>query len=182
MIEIFQKEIESLGGRGYVASDSADVPNIIADIATHSNSKRAVIQASMIQDEDQIAKELESRGINVTKLPASSSHIETLSKADLAITRADMAVAHSGTLIIKTSEDQDRLMSCFPRIHVAIVSASKIVANLSDAVPYLREHLSKDETCTISLISGPSRTADIEMKQVLGVHGPHEVHVIFVTG
>jgi L-lactate dehydrogenase complex protein LldG len=111
-----------------------------------------------------------------------SSDIEALSKVDLAITRADMAVAHSGTLIIRTGADEERLMSCFARIHVAIVSASKLIAHLSDAIPYLREHLSGQENCTISLISAPSRTADIEMKQVLGVHGPHEVHVIFVTG
>jgi len=65
-----------------------------------------------------------------------------------------------------------------PRVHIAIAHSTKIVSNPQDVNDYVRDHLVKDPHCAISFISGPSRTADIEMKLILGVHGPHELHVI----
>ena len=182
LIKLFQTEIESLGGKAYVASSSADVSNIISDIAARSNSRLAVKQRLGIRDEDKITRELMKRGVSVTELDASSFPIEMLSKTDLAITQCDMVIAQTGTLVIRTARDEERLMSCLARVHVAVVPAGKILKNISDATPYLREHLSNEENCTISLVSGPSRTADIEMKHILGVHGPQEVHVIVIAG
>ena len=182
LFTIFQKEIESLGGKVYFASDSVNLAHTIRDIAVRSRSLFAVKQRLEIRGENEITDELTRYGIRVMELENSASPVEMLSKADLAITRADMLIAQTGTLVINTSRDEERLASCLPRVHAAIVPSGKLVLRPNDTASYLREHLTKEEPCVLSLISGPSRTADIEMKLILGVHGPHEVHAIIFEG
>ena len=78
-----------------------------------------------------------------------------------------------------TEMDSHRLVSSLPRVHIAFVPASEIIHNPDEAAPRLRTIWQKHgENCNVTFISGPSRTGDIEMKLVLGVHGPQESHVI----
>ena len=104
--------------------------------------------------------------------------------ADMGITGANVAVAETGSLMIISNEGNARLVSTLPPIHVAILGIEKIMPSLDDAVAVLRV-LSKSATgqpltTYISFITGPSRTADIELSLTIGVHGPKEVHIILL--
>lgn len=97
----------------------------------------------------------------------------------LGITGAFCALAENGTLMLLSGEDTHATTSLLPENHVAIVPASRIVRSMEDAWDLLRAE------CTglprqVNFVSGPSRTADIEMTLVLGAHGPFRVHVIIV--
>ena len=104
--------------------------------------------------------------------------------ADMGITGANVAIAETGSLMIISNEGNGRLVSTLPAIHVAILGIEKIVPGLDDAIAVLRL-LSKSATgqpltTYISFITGPSRTADIELSLTIGVHGPKEVHIILL--
>ncbi len=91
---------------------------------------------------------------------------------DAGITEADYAVAETGTLVIRHRPEHGRLLSLVPFVHVAIVEPKIFVPDLMDL--FLR--LGKQGTGSgVTLISGPSKTADIEMNTVTGVHGPNVV-------
>src|SRR5436309_8170387 len=97
---------------------------------------------------------------------------------DCAVTDVDYAVAESGTLVIKPSPRQGRSMSLVPMYHIALVEQHQILPDMVD----LFEKLAADpDRSNVILISGPSKTADIEMNVVTGVHGPNVVHAFILS-
>ena len=96
------------------------------------------------------------------------------------ITGTYCALAENGTLMLLSGQDTHATTSLLPDNHIAIVPASRIVRGMEDGWDLLRRERSSLPR-QVNFISGPSRTADIEMTMVLGVHGPFRVHVIIVS-
>ena len=180
LIETFSKEIENLSGRCHQASSLAEVTRIILRIAAENDCLSIVKQRLGVEGEEQIRTELQSHGICVSELEECNEPLNTLREADMAITPTDLLIANTGTLVLSTKSDEERLASCLPRIHVAVMSSGRIVSDPQDAAQYLSGRLQGEMPNSVTFISGPSRTADIEMKLILGVHGPHQVHVIIL--
>lgn len=97
------------------------------------------------------------------------------------ITGSFCAVAETGSLMLLSGADTFASASLLPETHIAIVSASRIVAGMEDAFALARAERGELPRAT-NFISGPSRTGDIEQTIVLGAHGPYRVHVIIVRG
>ena len=98
---------------------------------------------------------------------------------DVGITTAQAAIAETGTLILESLDERHRLVSLVPPVHIAIIDASKIVRTLGEALTLLRQ--AKEISPAVTFITGPSRTADIELTLTIGVHGPQELYVIVTT-
>ena len=97
---------------------------------------------------------------------------------DAGLTEVDYAVAETGTLVIRHRPEQGRLFSLVPFVHVAIVQPKQFVPDLID----LFEILAKEGSGSgVTMISGPSKTADIEMNTVTGVHGPNVVKAFLLA-
>jgi L-lactate dehydrogenase complex protein LldG len=98
------------------------------------------------------------------------------------ISGADAALAATGSLVISSAPSQPRLTSLLPPLHIAVLPADRIVPDLESWLAEQRktglEHFRR--AAQIVLISGPSRTGDIEMELVMGVHGPGELDIILV--
>ena len=105
-------------------------------------------------------------------------------KADIGISGANLAVAESGTLVIISNEGNARLVTSLPPVHIALVTAEKFVETLEQAIILVKALIPASSgmklTSYISLITGPSRTTDIEKELVIGVHGPQELHIIIL--
>lgn len=101
-----------------------------------------------------------------------------LAEADMGLTEVDYAVADIGSLVMRASGPQSRLASVIPPIHVAIVTPDKIVSSLHDLLPLL--NTADGLPSAVSLVTGPSRTADIETIRTVGIHGPIELHVVIL--
>ncbi len=108
-----------------------------------------------------------------------------IESAPVGISGVSAVIAEHGTLVLGEDQGHIRAVSNLPPVHIALVSPRQIVASLDDAVRYLRyqaiECFGRDIQTYLSMISGPSRTADIEFKMVNGVHGPGELHVVFIS-
>ncbi len=106
--------------------------------------------------------------------------------SEMGISGANIAVAETGTLVIVANEGNDRLVTTLPPIHVAIIGYEKLVATMDEATSIIkvlaRSATGQKQTAYVSFITGPSRTTDIEKTLALGVHGPKELHIIFVDG
>jgi L-lactate dehydrogenase complex protein LldG len=103
---------------------------------------------------------------------------EACATADIGITSVDYALAATGTMVMLASPSEARLISLLPPIHIAIIPRSKIIANLDELLSILPQPA--EHTSSMVLITGPSRTADIEQILVRGVHGPGEIHAVIV--
>lgn len=91
-----------------------------------------------------------------------------------------VAVAETGTLMMLSGPDTPASMHLLPETHIAIVPADRVVAHYEDGFKRIRAERGRLPRAT-NLVSGPSRTGDIEQTIVLGAHGPYRVHVILVT-
>jgi L-lactate dehydrogenase complex protein LldG len=98
--------------------------------------------------------------------------------ADVGITSADYALSDTGTLVMISSPAEARLVSLLPMMHLAIVPKERILTSLDELFTLLPRPA--DQTSSMVLITGPSRTADIEQILVRGVHGPGQIGVIIV--
>jgi L-lactate dehydrogenase complex protein LldG len=97
---------------------------------------------------------------------------------DAGITSTAGAIADPGALILWPSAQEPRLMSLVPSIHIAVLDADKIFSSFLEAMQ--KEKWSTKMPTNVVLISGPSKTADIEMTLAFGVHGPRELIVLIV--
>jgi L-lactate utilization protein LutC len=98
--------------------------------------------------------------------------------ADVGITSADYALAETGTLVMLSSPQEARMISLLPPAHIAVFSRSRLLANLDELLSVLPNPA--EQTSSMVLITGPSRTADIEQILVRGVHGPGEICAVIV--
>jgi len=97
---------------------------------------------------------------------------------DVGITRAQAGIAETGTLVLDSAVEHNRLISLVPPVHIAIIDASRIYATLGETLAMLQND--NEPSPAITFITGPSRTADIELTLTVGVHGPQELHVIII--
>jgi L-lactate dehydrogenase complex protein LldG len=98
--------------------------------------------------------------------------------ASIGITVADWGIAESATIVQLTRTGRPRSTSLVPSIHIALLPIDDLVADLAEACALIRREGQLD---SMVLISGPSKTADIEACMVLGAHGPKAMHLVVLT-
>ena len=112
--------------------------------------------------------------------PTSDRHAHNQSYAplDLGVTGADAGLAESGSVVLVHGPGRPRMASAIPGIHVVVLEAGSIVPTLAHWAESHPQALADDSNTVI--VTGPSRTGDIEPSINLGVHGPRHVHVVLV--
>ncbi len=110
---------------------------------------------------------------------------QAVEAAFVGITSADFVVAHTATMVMRSHAGHLRSVSLVPSIHVCVVHAARLVADLGEL--YFRllwdpEEKRRGLTNCMTFISAPSKTGDIELVMVNGAHGPREVHLVLISG
>lgn len=106
---------------------------------------------------------------------------ERLIHADLGVTGVDYAIAETGSCVIVAGKGVSRLVSLLPPVHVAVVERGHVLPGLDELFTLRRrDTLAGNPASYMNIISGPSRSADIEQTLVTGVHGPREAHMVLV--
>jgi L-lactate dehydrogenase complex protein LldG len=103
----------------------------------------------------------------------------------IGITGCFCALAETGTLVLLSGPDMHASTHLLPETHVALLPASRIVRDMEDAFALLRSErggAAQMMPRSINMVSGPSRTGDIEQTIVLGAHGPYRVHIVVASG
>jgi len=170
-VDIFVEKFESLGGKAFRARNTSVVVPLIADLLTQ---RHAVASNSPF---------LRKCGVTgLVQVHAGFTERDELKEAcaaaDIGITSADYALAATGSLVMLSSPNEARLISLLPPAHIAIFPRSRILANLDEMFSIFPRPA--DQTSSMVLITGPSRTADIEQILVRGVHGPGEIYAVIV--
>lgn len=105
---------------------------------------------------------------------------ESFEDMQLGITGCEYLIARLGSVMVSSAQSSGRRLNIFPEIHLIYAHTSQLVPDLKDALKGIKEKYGKDLPSMISLITGPSRTADIEKTLVMGAHGPKELYVFMV--
>jgi len=190
LVQIFKVECELLTGKVYVAQTKNEACQFLSSIIKETEVKRFIKWNSPLLEQLNIDDFLESLGLQNMLLAEKSSPTEmhrrgytgAASKAEVGISGVDYGLADTGALVLKTSPDRNKAVSLLPPVHVAIMESRSLLSNSDDLIPRLLLDLEEkgDLDSCLTLIAGPSVTADIELNLVLGVHGPKELHVIIL--
>lgn len=156
-IEQFSSALEKLAGKTFVAR----TPESAADHVRAIVGDRPVVTTN--------SPVLTRCGISYESVPTAD--------AAVGITGAEYALADTGTLVVMSATEA-RLASLLPPVHIAVIESGCILSGLDELLT--REPMPGDRTASMVLITGPSRTADIEQILVRGVHGPGELHVVIL--
>jgi L-lactate utilization protein LutC len=167
-VDVFLGRIEALAGKTYRAADARQQVEVILA------GRSAVASNAPFLKETGIA---ELPGVNSGFFDREALRA-ICSTADVGITCADYALADTGTLVMISSAEEARMISLLPPAHIAVVPANRILSGLDELLLMLPKP--SDATSSMVLITGPSRTGDIEQILVRGVHGPGEIHVVVV--
>ena len=101
--------------------------------------------------------------------------------ADIGITGVDYVIAETGSAVLLPRKGVSRVISLLPPVHIAVVESGQVLPSLDELFTLRRQaFLNGNLGSYMNLISGPSRSADIEYQLVTGVHGPGEVHMILL--
>ncbi len=166
-IELFLQEVGKLSGvaRRLVPSD---VRAALAVLVEEQETRTATLWATPVLKQLGVAEELRALGVEIVS-PNADKH--EIARCDLGITEADFILPETGTLVMRSSAEKPRAASLAPRVHLAIVTPSALRADLHQVFAEAKE------SHYLVFITGPSRTADIELTVTLGVHGPKSLHV-----
>jgi L-lactate utilization protein LutC len=183
-VATFLSEWIAVGGRGERVVGSEGVRRFLSGFLDTYPAANVIRWQHPLLAKLEIDRLLLERQINVhswSELEAQSAdeRWQIAFAADLGITSADWAVAETGTLALCSHPGQGRVVSLLPPNYLAIIEPKQIVPDLFDLFERLEEqklHLPSN----VALVTGPSKTGDIELKLTTGVHGPGNVHVLVV--
>jgi L-lactate dehydrogenase complex protein LldG len=182
----FAAELARLEGHPHRCADNEEALEVIRDILIQHGATAIIawdLDQIALRGLDQLLAErdvqlLDGR-IAGDERPA---RLQALEPAPVCISGADSGIAESGTLLLRSGAGRGRLASLLAPVHIAVLRTSQLVRGLGDALAAVQAQ-NPDvfaDSSNLTLITGPSRTADIELTLTLGVHGPREIHVILL--
>jgi L-lactate utilization protein LutC len=174
----FVQELTAAGGVAYLVNDREAAAAKIVELVRARSARRVLLGRGRVLDALPLADALHEAGVEVTRvdeLPPGDPR-EPLFAADVGISEPDYLIAETGSLAVSARPEEPRSLTLLPPVHIAVADPARLVADLFDL---LAKYPSCLPSC-LTLITGPSKTGDIELRLVTGVHGPGEVHVILL--
>jgi L-lactate dehydrogenase complex protein LldG len=162
------------------------VEELVAGICRTAGANEVAISESALMAEMDLAARLATQGFSVfapaTLALEHEQVVARLATCGVGLTAADYAIAETGTIVLTSDERNALLVSLLPPVHIALVRLSQIAASLDEVISKVgKERIGRlDASRSVTLITGPSRTSDVELVLSIGVHGPKELHVIIV--
>jgi L-lactate dehydrogenase complex protein LldG len=167
-ITCFKNELEAINGQCILCENEAD---LYAKLKNYVEQKE--LPYIFCRDK-YISNQLIQNNIAV------SNEEKDFELMQAGITGCEFLVARTGSVLVSSASESGRQMTVFPPIHIILAHVSQLVDYLEDALVKIQEKYGNALPSTISTITGPSRTADIEKTLVLGAHGPKELAVFLV--
>ena len=103
-------------------------------------------------------------------------------EAEVGITGCEALVARSGSILVSNGTAAGRRLGIYPHIHIVIAYTSQLVWDIKDGLELIANRYEEQLPSMINLVSGPSRTADIEKTLVMGAHGPKDLYLFLLEG
>lgn len=169
----------------FYETNKEELPRLLAQIIEEFQGERLIISDDDRNNQYHLnnlyqALEKEGKDLHFWNKENEAENHKKSERADIGITFSDITLAESATLVLMNNASNGRSVSLLPEIHISLIEESTLVPRLTNATKKISQQIELGESVSscVSFITGPSNSADIEMKLIVGVHGP--VHVIYV--
>jgi L-lactate utilization protein LutC len=180
---VIDRYVEAARANSVVVHGPLGASEIAATVAAVAY-EHAGDAAVALNDRDELLRRLgiegalDTAGLRVLS-PEDPDWRADLPGAGAGVTSAALAVAETGTLVLPCGPERPRGTHIVPPVHLCVLRAADVVESFADAVAQVAGW---DLPSNVSWVGGPSRTADLEMRQTIGIHGPRVVEVVLVDG
>ena len=175
LVDLFTQSLESVGAHCTIAHGDNEIARALTQIISDLQKTDLRAQRIAISDNPNVERLMYLTDLEIEELTIAPNAANIFSY-DVGISTTQAAIAETGTLVLDSADERHRLVSLVPPVHIAIVDASRICETLGESLALLRRD--KEISRTVTFVTGPSRTADIELTLTVGVHGPQELYVI----
>jgi L-lactate dehydrogenase complex protein LldG len=179
----FGEEIAAAGGQAHIVPDrEAAVTRVLELVHSHS-SRHALLGQGLLIDGLNLADRLRAVDVEVIpveRLPADGGRDQFFA-ADIGISGVDHLIAETGSVVLAARTGEPRSLSLLPPVHIVIAERGQLVPDLFDLFESSLWGSPPHLPSCLSLITGPSKTGDIELRLVTGVHGPGTLHVVVIS-
>lgn len=186
LCEHLANEVNAVGGVATIVDSLDQAREVLVGYLTETAAQAALCWQHPLLDRLGLNAILSERNIarvdfeQTNSIDPAARRLAQLA-CDIGITSVDLAIAETGTLLVCSQPGHERVASLLPPMHVAIIERSQIVPDLLDAFRWIHERGLDNLPSNITLITGPSKTGDIELQLTTGVHGPGKWRVIVVA-
>jgi L-lactate dehydrogenase complex protein LldG len=181
LVARFCQEFTNAGGQAHVVGDALSAVPLVRDLATRYGARRILLGEGIYLEPLHLGQALvgEGREIHLVQELAARAR-EEFFHADLGISGVDYLIAETGSLVLGSRLGQPRSLSLLPPVHLALAHREQILPDLFDLFEGPSALSPEGLPSNLALITGPSKTGDIELRLVTGVHGPGEIHVVLI--
>ena len=173
----FLQELENLGGHGRRAANLEEARQYVVSLAEERGAELVVRWDVEELESLGVDELLRKAGVEVAVWRDLADFREVAGKADLGLSTAEWAIAETGSLVLKSGPGRGRTVTLLPPVYVAVVPVDRVVRTVPEAIG---KYAGGTLPANVCFHTGPSRSGDIEMSLVVGMHGPGEVHVVLV--
>ncbi len=173
----FATGLAAAGGQCCVVPDAAAAVAAVLEITVAAKAARVLVGRGAVLDRLELPRRLREAGLEVSDADAGR---EAAFAADVGVSGVDYLVAETGSVVVRSGPGQPRWLSLLPPVHVAVAERGQFVPDLFDLFKRTPEGERPRLPASLSLITGPSKTGDIELRLVTGVHGPGQVYVVLI--
>jgi L-lactate utilization protein LutC len=179
-VERFRTELTVSGGQPHIVGDIEAGVVKVCEIVRGSKGQRVLLGEGPFLDKLDLSRRLHAIGVQVNVVKEEATR-DVLFAADISITGVDYLIAETGSLVVSAQPNEPRSLSLLPPVHIAVADRSQLLGDCFDLFQLDRLKRGTNLPSNVTLITGPSKTGDIELRLVTGVHGPGELHVVLVT-
>lgn len=167
-ITCFKNELEAINGQCILCEDESELYVKLRNFALDHKFPYLFCRDSYISEQ-----------LEKNKIPFSTDETD-FETMQAGITGCEFLIARTGSVLASSASQSGRQMNVFPPVHIVLAHISQLVNYPEDGLKAMQEKYDTSLPSTISTITGPSRTADIEKTLVLGAHGPKEF-IVFLS-
>ena len=186
LVDQFSSELQKLSG-AFLSAHSEQAPTLIAQLLRERKAEAVLAWQAESLPVPGLVEYLRREGFNVpgTAIPVEpglrAARVQEIERVTVGLTGVDAILADTGTLALRSGPGRPRLASLSVNTHIALFTPGQVYASWADWWNQMEGRAEWVRAASnLTLISGPSRTADIEMTLTTGVHGPGEVIAILV--
>ncbi len=173
----FLRELEAVGGHGFRAAGIEEARGYVVDLVRERGAKLLVRWDDEELSALGVDGALSKAGVDVVAWRGLSDFREVTARADVGLSAADWAIAETGSLVLTSGPGRGRSVTLLPPTYVAVLPADRVLRDMPEAIEKYAGGVLPSNVC---FHTGPSRSGDIEMSLVTGMHGPGDVHVILL--
>lgn len=177
----FAEQLTAAGGFPYAVNDDDSARGRVVELIQSRGARKVLLSKGTCLDRLNLRERLTAVGLEVLSVDAFTvaNCKEPFFAADVAVSGVDYLITETGSVAICAAPTAPRSGSLLAPVHIAVADRSQLLPDLFDLFAQLPPD--KGLPSCVSLITGPSKTGDIELRLVTGVHGPGEIHVVLIV-